>query len=665
MFAGVIGASLAVAGLAVAGSAGSAAATVPAAVSPATATATATVAASLAPFTRHTQVIGQVAASRRQTIQVWLQPRTVAATAFAQVVSTRGSSQFHHYLSPDAYAARFAATPAAARAVESWLHTQGFTAISTNPQRSYVAATATTSVINRAFDVRLTLYKSPAGVNAGAQPVWSNDRPISLPAGLASTVLGVTGLDNVAPVSTTRTQTPGSAAASTAACSAYYGQHLQGGLPVHFGRTSFPTQICGYSARQLRAAYGASTASTGKGVTIAFTEMGPVDPSVLPALQDYSRVMGLPVPSKKQYSARSAGKGCTAAASGAAEQSSAGVNPDIEEQMDVEAAHALAPGANELVVAGLACGGTDPLTQGLLNAVQAILNGSGHHPLASIVSNSWETDPEGQPASVTKIEHADLLQAAAEGVGMYVAAGDAPGLEAPSDDPYAIAVGGTTLGIGRTGNRLFETGWSTGELQLRQGKWSDQGEYSASGGGPSAVWGEPQYQRGVVPAVLSRIPGRSGQFRSVPDISASGDPAAAMAVGMLSTQPGTKGRFYLTSGGGTSEATPLVAAMVAVAQQGMKKPFGFLNPVLYKLAGTSALHDALPLTASSPSLFRGASCGAARCGSRMLNVFDDQSTAKADRFAGQVTLKGYDNMSGLGTPAGQHFIAALRKAEPR
>jgi subtilase family serine protease len=660
MFAGVISASLAVAGLAVAGSAGSAAAAVPpAAASPATVT------ASLAPFTRHTQVIGEVAASRRQAIQVWLQPRTVAATAFAQAVSTPGSSQFRHYLSPDAYAARFAAPPADARAVESWLRAKGFTAISTDAQRSYVAATATTSVINRAFDVRLTMYKSSAAVNAGTQPLWSNDRPISLPARLASTVLGVTGLGNVAPVSTARTETPSSAAASLAACSAYYGQHLQGGLPAHFARTSFPTQICGYSARQLRAAYGASTTSTGKGVTIAFTEMGPVDPSVLPTLQDYSRVMGLPVPSGKQYSARSAGKGCTATASGAAEQSSAGTNPDIEEQMDVEAAHALAPGANELVVAGLACGGTDPLTQGLLNAVQAVLNGSGHHPLASIVSNSWETDPEGQPASMTKIEHADLLQAAAEGVGMYVAAGDAPGLEAPSDDPYAIAVGGTTLGIGRTGNRLFETGWSTGELQPRQGKWSNQGEYSASGGGPSAVWGEPQYQRGVIPAALSRLPGRSGQFRSVPDISASGDPATAMAVGVLSTQPGKKGRFYLTSGGGTSEATPLVAAMVAAAQQGMKKPFGFLNPVLYKLAGTSALHDALPLTASSPSLFRGASCGVARCGSPMLNIFDDQSTAKADRFAGQVTLKGYDNMSGLGTPAGQHFIAALRKAETR
>ncbi len=47
----------------------------------------------------------------------------------------------------------------------------------------------------------------------------------------------------------------------------------------------------------------------------------------------------------------------------------------------------------------------------------------------------------------------------------------------------------------------------------------------------------------------------------------------------------------------------------------------------------------------------------------MLNLFDGQS--KAGGFAGQVTLKGYDNMSGLGTPAGQHFIAVLRKAETR
>ena len=81
---------------------------------------------------------------------------------FAQAVSTPGSPQFHHYLSPDAYAARFAATPADARAVESWLRPQGFTAVSADPQRSYVQATATAATINRAFDVQLKLYKPSA-----------------------------------------------------------------------------------------------------------------------------------------------------------------------------------------------------------------------------------------------------------------------------------------------------------------------------------------------------------------------------------------------------------------------------------------------------------------------------------------------------------------------
>ncbi len=67
---------------------------------------------------------------QRLTIQLWLQPRTAAATLFAQAVSTPGNPQFHHYLSPDAYAARFGATPAAARAVQSWLRAKGFTGVS-------------------------------------------------------------------------------------------------------------------------------------------------------------------------------------------------------------------------------------------------------------------------------------------------------------------------------------------------------------------------------------------------------------------------------------------------------------------------------------------------------------------------------------------------------
>jgi subtilase family serine protease len=291
----------------------------------------------------------------------------------------------------------------------------------------------------------------------------------------------------------------------------------------------------------------------------------------------------------------------------------------------------------------------------------AILGGSGRHPLASIVSNSWVTGNDAQAASVTKAEHAFLLRAAGEGVGMYFASGDDSGVSSPANDPYAIGVGGTTLGIGSARNRLFETGWSTGFLSDRKGKWTDAAEQGAAGGGPSTVWKQPAYQKGVVPAALARIKGHSGLARSVPDIGADADPVTGMAVGYLTDT--SKPTFHLTIGGGTSQATPLVAGMVAAAQQGEKVPFGFLNPVLYKLARTSALHDALPLTASSPSLFRAASCDAATCFDAGLAVFDDQSLSKADGYTGQVTLKGYDNMTGLGTPSGQQFVAALRKLE--
>jgi subtilase family serine protease len=628
----------------------------------------------VASFTSDTRAAGNVPASERLTIQLWLQPRTAAATRFAQAVSTPGSSQFRRYLSPDAYAARFAATPADASTVESWLRARGFTAVSTDPERAYVRATASAATINQAFDVRLKLYKSSAAVNAGAYALRSNDRPISLPTTLARMVLGVTGLDNAAPADPphspgTSVGTAVDAAASSssslssAPCSVYYGQHQQRGLPKYFGRTSFPTQVCGYSARQLRAAYGADMANTGKGQTIALVELAPPDPDDLLTLQDYAKVSGLPAPSGKRFAELSVGSPCGDTSVGR-EQPSATAAADIEEQMDVEAAYAMAPDANELVVAGASCGGSDPVTQSYLDADQAVLDGSGHHPLASIASNSWESDPEGQPASVTDIEHAYLLQAAAEGVGMYFASGDNSGVNAPADDPFAIAVGGTTLGIGKTGNRLFETGWSTGLLAPQKGKWVNEGELGAAAGGPSVTWKQPGYQRGIVPAALSRVPGLSGQYRSVPDISADADPATAMAVGVLSVTPGQKTLFYLAPGGGTSEATPLVAGMVAAAQQGSKVPFGFLNPVLYKLAGTSALHDALPLSAATttPPL-RGVSCDVALCGVQGLLIFDVQSTDKSEDYTGQVTLKGYDNMTGLGTPNGQYFIKALRALE--
>ena len=55
-------------------------------------------------------------------------------------------------------------------------------------------------------------------------------------------------------------------------------------------------------------------------------------------------------------------------------------------------------------------------------------------------------------------------------------------------------------------------------------------------------------------------------------------------------------------------------------------------------------------------------CNVAACGSPSLITFDDQNP-KMFGYKGQVTLKGYDNMTGIGTPNGQSFLRALRTLE--
>jgi len=615
---------------------------------------------STVPFTRVTRTIGAVAAGQRLTIQVWLRPRVAAAESYASAVSTPGSSSFRHYLSPRAYASRFGAPASAAAKVESWLRSAGFTGVQAGGQRGYVRATAATSKINAAFHTRLMRYQATAAVNAGRYQLRANNGQVSIPAALASSVLGVTGLDNAAPrlplerpsASAIGRPRPARQAAARrkAPCSHYYGQHQATGLPRMFGTTHFPTEVCGYSASQLRKAYGATFAATGRGQTIALVELG-LTRDMFRTLKDYAKRNGMPAPAGSRYRELSLGQG-----------SACGDPFDVEEQLDVESAYDMAPGASELVVGGDSCNQGDFGLQGLFNADLAVLGGNGQHPLASVASNSWESGFEDQPATLTNIEHAFLVQAAAEGVGMYFSSGDGSGVESPSSDPDAISVGGTTLGIGHGGTRLFETGWSTGVSFLLSHRWVFLGEQGAAGGGPSLLWAEPAYQDGVVPAALSQAPGnRPGAVRSAPDIAADADPFTGFAVGVLTFhnkkhKPPTYGQFDI---GGTSLAAPLVAGMVTAAQQGQAAPFGFLNPVLYQLAGSSALHDALPLTAASPAAWRGTACDARTCGIQALATFDDQNPNMFG-YTGQVTLAGYDNMTGIGTPAGAAFLSGLR-----
>jgi subtilase family serine protease len=615
-----------------------------------------TLSGSVAPYATANRAIGAVAGSQKLTIQVWLKQRTAAAESFATAVSTPGSAAFGKYLSPGAYLARFGATSAQAASVASWLKSSGFTGVAADAGRDYVQATAAVSTINAAFRTQLTYYRPSGANNAGPYALRANNRAVSLPASVAASVIGVTGLDNAAPTMTY--VTPHNPAATSAApngkpisfpCSQWYAQHYAHRLPKHFGTINIPTVICGYSAGQIRRAYGFSSANVGKGVSIALVELG-LTADMFQTLADYASANGIQAPSSGRYSELAIGRGAAC-----------GDPFNVEEQLDVESSYDMAPLANQLVVGGDACDNGFFGLQGLFDADTAVLTGAGGHPLATIVSNSWESFDESEPVNILQVENAFLVRAAAEGVGMYFSSGDSSGVFTPSDNPFATAVGGTTLGIGNTDPRLFETGWSTAISTDVKNRWILEGEQGAGGGGPSLLWGQPNYQRGVVPNSLAKPFGtRPGLIRSIPDISADGDPFTGFAVGLLSfDKNGVPNGFFEEDIGGTSLAAPLVAGMVAAAQQG-HRAFGFINPVLYKLAGTKALHDALPVTSMTPAKYRGVACDVEMCGLLSLTTFDDQSFSMLF-YTGQVTRVGYDNMTGVGTPNGQTFISALRK----
>jgi subtilase family serine protease len=618
----------------------------------ASAATTATLPESVAPYATASRVIGAVPGASKLTIQLWLAPRTAAAEVYAAGTATPGSPTFRRFLSPADYTARFGATTAATAQVESWLRSAGFTGVAADPGRDYVQATAPVSTIDRALNVRMEYYRATGGASAGRYKLRANDRPVALPASVAGSVLGVTGLDNAAPITYARAGDPAAAThvpqTPSFACSQWYLQHYATKLPRLYGATQFPTIICGYTPQQLRRAYGYDGSDVGKGVTVALVEDG-LAPDMFQTLESYAKVHGIQAPSAARYAELSLGRG-----------SACGDPFNVEEQMDVEASYAMAPKARQLVVGGDSCDDGSYGLQALFDGDLAVLNGAGGRPLAQVVSNSWEGGDETIPANLLGIVHAYLVRAAAEGVTMLFSTGDASGVEFPSSDPYATAVGGTTLAIGHDNPRLFETGWSTGLSVASGGRWVFQGEQGAAGGGPSLLWRQPAYQHGVVPAALAKAPGdRGGLVRTVPDLSADADPFTGMAVGMLSLDgSGNVTGYFEQSVAGTSLATPLVAGLVAAAEQGQRW-FGFLNPALYQLARTPAFGDPKALRSTSAARYRGVACDEAMCGALSLTTFDDQGWSM-EGYTGQVTAPGYDTMTGIGTPNGQRFITALR-----
>jgi len=613
--------------------------------------ATTTLAGSVAPVAAADPGVGAVAGTESETVEVWMAGRQQAAQGFVDAVSTPRSPTYHRFLSPSAYTRRFGPSAAQVHAVRSYLTGAGFSLVHTSAEDDYVSATAPVARVDRAFAVQMRRYVV-TDFQGQATTIESNDRDLSVPAAISSDILAVTGLNSAQPQAADVAIARG-AGAKARGCSKYWAQETATISPAFRGLTEAAIPVCGYSAKQIRAAYGLSSADTGRGRTIALIEVGTPPDKMLEALTEYARADGLPAPRHGQYRQETIGHGrCTSEGA-------------TEPTLDSEAAYATAPGADQVMVNGCYTGNN--FTQALFDAELAPLTGHGSRASAAIESSSYGLGREGNvPRSELKTSHAIALRAAAEGVSQLFYSGDNPGVESPADDPDVTAVGGTTLGIGAHDQRLFETGWSTlfGDRRGASGPWHYEGVLGGAGGGASTIYGEPSYQQGIVPTALARnSKGRAG--RAVPDIAADADFYSGMRIRYVFTNSNGKSSGSWESNGGTSMSTPLVAGMVADAEQGHRKNLGFLNPLLYSLAGSPAFHDILPLSPADPQVDRAIlTPGLTYIDHKyaegyQLGVTDAQDISGTH----QVTAPGYDTMTGLGTPNGSEFITGLRSGK--
>jgi subtilase family serine protease len=613
---------------------------------------------------------GAVPARTPVDFDVVLSMRDAAsATATLRAVATPGTAAYRHFLTTAQFRAAYAPTAASVAAVERWATSTGLHVAGT--ASLYVEVTGTTAQADKLFDTSLHVYASKQGYLLGTSSL------LALPSGLAGTVAGVVGLDSspkiaantsagrvgaTSPAAAVADATPDETLPGPPAggrygvqpCSAYYGQKTATTLPEAYGAKQ-PYTICGYGAKQYESGFGYSKAiaagNDGSGATVAIIDAYAA-PTMPMDADIWSKQNGIPaltsstftqlVPKPDGYNTF---KGC------GGPQGWYG-----EETLDIEAVHAMAPGARILYVGGKNCAG------GLDNALATVID----KHLASVVTNSYSDGISDADESAGEISFYTqyLIEAGLTGVSVLFSSGDdgdntdaggARFVTMPASDPYATAVGGTSTEIGATGDTVLQTGWSNDYAQLSAdgSHWVGvPGSYSSgSGGGESGIFAEPFYQQGVVPASVSKH--GSGQLRrAVPDISMPGDPNTGLRIG--ETQVFPNGTYYATYRlGGTSLSSPLLAGVLADTVQAVGSGLGLINPAIYSTyASTTAVTDVTSVSKVATvrtNLVNGVNGSDGKY--ELLQTLDVPTSIS--------TRVGYDDMTGLGTPDGVEFYSAF------
>jgi subtilase family serine protease len=399
-------------------------------------------------------------------------------------------------------------------------------------------------------------------------------------------------------------------------------------------------KIACYQAGQIQQAYNLpplfSRGVNGKGATIVIVDSFG-SPTIQHDLAVFDKAFGLPAPPSLSV-IQPAGQVPAYNPSNSDMVGWAG-----ETTLDVEYAHTMAPGA-KILLAETPVSETEGVT-GFPQIVTAEKYVISHH-LGGVISQSFSATEKTFPSKSAVLGLRGAYQEAyRSGVTVLAASGDSgaadvgldqatyytsPVTSWPDSDPLVTGVGGTQLHLSASGARTApDNVWNdTYDPATNEFISGDAGPNPlAGGGGLSVFFPRPSYQtlvRGVV-----------GDHRGVPDIAMSA--ACNGSVDIYQSFGGQPAGWYPSCG--TSEATPLFAGVVALADQVAGHPLGLINPALYEISA-ARLPGIVDVTRGN-------------------NTVSFTQGGHSYTVRGYSAQPGYDLASGVGTVNAARFVPEL------
>jgi subtilase family serine protease len=573
--------------------------------------------------------------ARQMSVDVVLQPGNAQGlNALLDAQYTRGSQDYDHWIAKGQFDARFAPSQATVRSMTAYLQSKGLR-VQRTVTPFLLRAVGSSTQIDAAFATTINNYRSAKGVR-----FYSNSTPASVPASLASRVLGVVGLTNTVRLQPTYQLDAASAAkhSSEPSCEIPYPQTLAElqAIPASgpFNGYGGGPGCSGLTPSQTNSIYNAPNAgprARGAGANVAVFELSAYNESDITnwahtfyGNRYHPRLVNINVdggPLAPNTSQCPSGDTCFY-----------GYGGDIEVEADIEQDLTIAPDANAILVYNSP---NDETGQTELDQYATIAN----QDIADSISSSWDVCEPDAGQSYAEAENLIFEQMAAQGQSMFSSSGDTGAFEClrdgtftdwaplealdPSSQPWVTSTGGTSFESFDPGDnptpsypRGTEAVWNT--LDVCSGNNSSTvtstgitncSTYGAGGGGHSIFWPMPNYQRG--PGVINpdTVYGTSNcslasarqACREVPDISANSDPLTGYAeyctgssyvspnptgpdytsacLGLTPT-PGAPGWFHI---GGTSLSAPLYAALLTDRDAFQGHRAGSANYLLYGL----------------------------------------------------------------------------------